>query len=160
MTDEPGSHPAPPAANQLLLTTRTDWDVAFSSHVTYQCGPGQYFEDDSQVEPSARSLDVVCLEVAEYNTPVRQNRLWPNCTTTVLCPRPPQAPVNGTSSWSGELTFNTSITFTCQDGRQFDTDTDGQGDQLSVRSVARSARPNILTRSSTRFKVKLKSPAV
>ena len=130
----PGSHPAPPPANNLLLANRSDWDVPFSSEISYHCAPGQFFEDDTKVEPTDQSLAVVCLEVGEYDTPVRQNKVWPNCTSTVLCPNPPQPPVNGTSSWDGELTFNTSITFTCQDGRQFDTDNDGQGDQISVRS--------------------------
>lgn len=137
---EPGSHPPPPAANALLLSNRTDWDVPFHSSISYHCAPGQFFEDDSQVEPAAWSLAVVCREEGQYDTPVRLGKLWPNCTRTVLCPRPPEPPLNGSTSWTGELGFNTSVTFTCEDGSQFDTDNDGEGDQISVRSVMIWAR--------------------
>ena len=140
--NDPGLHQPPPPENNLLLTNLQDWNVPFSSSVTYHCAPGEWFEDDSRVEPGEASLDVPCLSVGEYNTPPRQGRLWPNCTSTVLCPPPPPPPVNGSRAWvlpaqEDQQTFNTSLEFRCEDGQQFDTDNDGLGDQLTfnIRQV-------------------------
>ena len=131
--DEPGSHPAPPAEHSLSLVQASNWSVPLGEAVTYQCtGNDQYFESD-EVDPSVTSLSVECLAGSgEYNTPVRQGTTWPNCTSTVLCDDPPQPPLNGTSSWTSERTYDTTVSYLCEDGSQFDTDSDGVGDTVSV----------------------------
>ena len=134
---DPGHHQPPPTDNHLLLRELSDWNVPFNSHVTYHCAPGEYFEDDSRVEPGESEVGVPCLNSGEYSTPPSQGRLWPNCTPTVFCPTPPPAPVNGSVTWrppaeEEQRTFNTSLDYHCEDGQQFDTDNDGAGDELSV----------------------------
>ena len=135
--DEPGSHQPPPADHQLSLVEREDWDVGFSEEISYRCHPNTHIESE-EIDPSQTSVSVSCLAgVGEFNTPVRQGASWPNCTETVVCGQPPLPPVNGSRVWlspGSELqeTYNTNITYSCQDGSQFDTDGDGAGDSLSV----------------------------
>ena len=135
--DEPGSHQPPPADHQLSLVEREDWDVGFSEEISYRCHPNTHIESE-EIDPSQTSVSVSCLAgVGEFNTPVRQGGSWPNCTETVVCGQPPLPPVNGSRVWlspGSELqeTYNTNITYSCQDGSQFDTDGDGAGDSLSV----------------------------
>ena len=135
--DEPGSHQPPPADHQLSLVEREDWDVGFSEEISYRCHPNTHIESE-EIDPSQTSVSVSCLAgVGEYNTPVIQGASWPNCTETVVCGQPPLPPVNGSRVWlspGSELqeTYNTNITYSCQDGSQFDTDGDGAGDSLSV----------------------------
>ena len=131
--DEPGSHQPPPADHHLSLLPLSNWSVPLGETVTYQCeDSGQYFESDLP-DPRDSSLTVTCLaESGEYNTPVVGGGSWPNCTSTVLCDDPPSAPLNGSSSWEGERSYNSSVSYLCQDGSQFDTDGDGTGDTVSV----------------------------
>ena len=135
--DEPGSHQPPPADHQLSLVEREDWDVGFSEEISYRCHPNTHIESE-EIDPSQTSVSVSCLAgVGEFNTPVRRGASWPNCTETVVCGQPPLPPVNGSRVWlspGSELqeTYNTNITYSCQDGSQFDTDGDGAGDSLSV----------------------------
>ena len=61
-----GSHPAPPAEHNLLLTSRDDWSVAFGDNITYQCEEGMFFETQ-EVDPTLTELTVPCLEtIGEY----------------------------------------------------------------------------------------------
>ena len=112
---EPGSHPAPPLQNSLSLVQVSNWSIPLGDTITYRCaGSDQYFESN-ETDPLVSSLTVECLAgVGEYDTPVRQGGLWPNCTSTVLCDPPPEPPFNGSYSWTSELTYNTSVTYLCQ----------------------------------------------
>ena len=135
--DEPGSHQPPPTDHHLKLKSRSNWDVDFGTSITYECETGMHFEND-EIDPTQDNIDVECInEVGEYNTPVRNGNVWPNCTETVLCGKPPDPPINGTRTWMSpasedQETYNTHIVYTCQDGSQFDTDNDGRGDSVSV----------------------------
>ena len=135
--NDPGSHQPPAAANKISLVERTDWDVAFESDIVYKCQQGTYIEND-EVDPTQTEISVTCLTgLGEYNTPVRTGGLWPNCTDTVRCGQPPQPPLNGSREWISpatelEETYDTKVTYHCQDGSQFDTDGDGLGDQISI----------------------------
>ena len=131
---EPGSHPPPPADHGLTLLPSTNWTIPFGSSVTYSCGRSQYFESN-QSWPAQNSVEVECLAgLGEYNTPVRRGLAWPNCTSTVLCGPPPLPPLNGTISWNSLETYGTVAAYHCQDGSQFDTNSDGVGDSVSVWS--------------------------
>jgi hypothetical protein len=67
----------------------------------------------------------------------------------VLCGQPPDLPrngiINGTSGWDGSITwlygrpdlqdtYNTWVEYRCANGSQFDTDDDGKGDKVFLRS--------------------------
>ena len=73
------------------------------------------FFENAELDPTQYMIEVGCLDtVGEYNTPVRQGDLWPNCTQTgedgiilklffmniaVLCGAPPEPTVNGSRVW-------------------------------------------------------------
>ena len=41
------------------------------------------FFENAELDPTQHRIEVGCLDtVGEYNTPVRQGDLWPNCTQT------------------------------------------------------------------------------
>ena len=135
--DEPGNHQPPPPENKISLVERNNWDVGFGENILYRCDSNTYIESE-EIDPGQTELAVACLvDVGEYDTPVRQGNSWPNCTETVLCGPPPLPPVNGSREWlppsteAGE-TYNTTITYSCQAGSQFDRDGDGAGDSLSL----------------------------
>lgn len=65
-TTSSGSHNAPPAEYNLLLTPRDDWTVAFGDNITYQCEAGMFFETQ-EVDPTLTELIVPCMEnIGEY----------------------------------------------------------------------------------------------
>ena len=135
--DEPGNHQPPPPENKISLVERNNWDVGFGENILYRCDSNTFIESE-EIDPGQTELAVACLvDVGEYDTPVRQGNSWPNCTETVLCGPPPLPPVNGSRAWlppstePGE-TYNTTITYSCQAGSQFDRDGDGAGDSLSL----------------------------
>ena len=132
---EEGSHQPPDANLNLELVTR-NWHVPFNHKVRYKCKAGTFVER-SEPSPTQSHIDVFCLAgVGEYNTPVRQGQLWPNCTATVLCGQPREPPVNGSRTWlygtEGQEEYNTKVRYHCQHGSQFDTDGDGLGDSVSI----------------------------
>ena len=135
--DDPGKHEAPPVENKINLVERNDWDVAFGSSVIYRCASNTHIENE-EVDPTQTEISVSCVDqVGEYNTPVKAGGVWPNCTETVLCGQPPPPPVNGTREWISpgqelQESYNTEVTYYCQDGSQFDTDGDGEGDEVSL----------------------------
>ena len=135
--DEPGNHTAPGAEYQIHLKEESDWTIQFDSTVRYECEAGTHIEN-TEIDPTETYIDVECItDVGEYNTPVRQGGSWPNCTETVICGLPPEPPVNGTRTWispavENQETYDTSIIYHCENGSQFDTDGDGQGDEVTV----------------------------
>ena len=135
--DEPGSHPVPPPEYQIHLEELTNWTIPFGENVVYRCEDNTFIEND-EVDPTKTSIEVECItDIGEYDTPVRQGINWPNCTETVSCGKPPELPVNGTRIWispavEDQETYDTNITYFCQDGSQFDTNYDGVGDSISV----------------------------
>ena len=136
--DNPGNHPPPPVENKISLATQTLFEVPFNEYITYRCEPNTFFEDDSTTDPEDTELAVQCTDVTgEYNTPVKQGKLWPNCTETVFCGQPPKPPVNGTITWLSPATefdeaYNTNVMYHCPNGTQFDTDNDGKGDSVNI----------------------------
>ena len=63
-----GSHAAPPADHNLLLTPRSDWSVAFGDNITYQCEEGMFFETQ-EVDPTLTEVIVPCIEtIGEINS--------------------------------------------------------------------------------------------
>ena len=139
--DEPGSHDPPPVENQITLDDQSDWTVQFGAYVTYSCDPGTKIEDSGD-DPTLTQINVYCIATeGVYNVPrIRQDydiqSVWPNCTETVVCGQPPEPDVNVTRTWDdgqdGEETYDTHVTYRCQDGSQFDTDGDGAGDSVEV----------------------------
>ena len=154
----PGSHEPPPSENNLnLLTpfnhwTLAHWHISFGSQITYVCPANQFFEepDPVVVSPVQRSLDVECLTTGTYAIPPNtQYPKWPNCTATVRCGQPPPKPVdgaiNGTFGFDGSIewlydapdlqdTYDTWVEYRCANGSQFDTNDDGLGDEVFLRS--------------------------
>ena len=147
--DEPGSHLAPEAKYQLHLKNVSNWDIPFGTSIRYECEAGTKIENE-EIDPTETYIDVECLTgVGEYNIPekvgdawpskwlVSNGNIWPNCTETVICGLPPDPPVNGSRIWilpavENQETYDTHITYQCQNGSQFDTDGDGKGDVLTV----------------------------
>ena len=135
--DDPGGHEAPDSSLKISLKDETDWQIAFGGNVTYECEAGTHIEND-EIDPTQTFIQVFCLQdVGEYDTPVRQGGSWPNCTLTVVCGLPPEAPVNGTRTWispalNSQMTYDTSIIYQCPDGTAFDVDDDGLGDNVTV----------------------------
>ena len=134
--DEPGSHPPPGAEYQIILKNEYSWDIAFGEYITYKCEDGTWIENN-EIDPTEDFIEVECLTIGEYNTPVRQGETWPNCTETVVCGVPPDPPVNGSRTWlngaeENQMTYDTGVLYHCEDGSQFDTDNDGLGDSVTV----------------------------
>ena len=134
--EDPGHHDPPPDDHQLNLVDRANWTVPFKTKISYECDKGTFFED-SETDPKYRSLEVECIEdLGVYNTPVRRQLKWPNCTETVRCGQPPEIPVNGTITWLNgtefQDTYNTYVKYHCQDGSQFDINQRGVGESVSV----------------------------
>ena len=135
--DEPGNHTAPAPQYQLVLRAESDWTISFGNSIRYECEPGTHIEN-SEIDPTETYIDVPCItDVGEYNTPVRQNNTWPNCTQTVVCGLPPEPPVNGSRIWispavENQETYNTSVFYSCENGSQFDINNDGIGDEVTV----------------------------
>ena len=73
--------------------------------------------ENEEIDPTVTEYDVKCIDViGEYDTPVRNSELWPNCTQTVICGQPLEAPVNGSVEWlppaqMGQITYNTSVRY-------------------------------------------------
>ena len=136
--NDTGGFDPPPDDNNLNLVNKNNWDVPFNDVITYVCDTGMHIEND-EVDPTKTEYNVTCTDViGEYNTPMVQGSLWPNCTQTVICGDPLEPPVNGSRTWlygepEPQQTYNTSIRYHCKDGSQFDTDGDGTvGDVRSV----------------------------
>ena len=135
--NEPGGFSKPPDANNLNLLERTNWDVAFDTSITFQCDDGMHIEN-TEIDPSVTQYDVNCINViGEYDTPVRNSEVWPNCTQTVVCGAPLEPPVNGSIQWlspalENQQTYNTSVRYYCKDGSQFDT-SDGVKRYVDIR---------------------------
>ena len=139
--DELGSHEPPPVENQITLVDQPNWTVQFGSSVTYRCDPGTKIEDSGD-DPTLTQIDVYCLtSQGVYDVPrIKQDyaieSVWPNCTETVVCGQPPEPDVNVTRTWDDEPefqeTYDTHVTYRCQDGSQFDTDGDNVGDSVEV----------------------------
>ena len=135
--NETGGFQPPPSENNLSLNQRTNWDVAFDTNISFSCDPGMHIENN-EVDPTQDGFQVTCINnIGMYNTPIRENKLWPNCTQTVVCGAPLDPPLNGTREWispavEDQQTYNTSVRYYCQDGSQFDTDNDGYGDEVFV----------------------------
>ena len=105
--------------------------------------------DPAELDPTKDELEVECLNTGIYNTPIMQNKAWPNCTQTVLCgqplPHPVDGKVNGTDGHDGSRTwlygkaentdtYNTWVEYRCARGSQFDTDGAGGGDSVTVKT--------------------------
>ena len=134
---EPGGFEEPPKENNLNLVERTNWDVAFETIITFKCDDGMHIENE-EIDPSISQYGVKCIDMlGEYDTPMRNSKLWPNCTQTVLCGAPPQLPINGSIEWLSpakvnQQTYDTSIRYYCQKGSQFDT-TEGVKRHVDIR---------------------------
>ena len=49
-----------------MLTSRSDWSVAFGDNITYQCKAGMFFETQ-EIDPTLTELIVPCMEtIGEY----------------------------------------------------------------------------------------------
>ena len=141
--DEPGSHSPPPVENQITLETQPSWTVQFGDFITYKCPTGTRIEDNGD-DPTRTQIKVYCISgQGEYDIPrIKQDYdiltqpTWPNCTETVVCGQPPEPDVNVTRTWvdapDNQDTYDTHLTYRCQDGSQFDTDGDGAGDSVEV----------------------------
>ena len=61
---------------------RVNWTVGFGDYIMYECELGMFFENQ-ELDPTQYQIEVGCMDtIGEYNTPVRQGDLWPNCTQT------------------------------------------------------------------------------
>ena len=134
--DDPGRHDPPPENHNLTLIERSNWTVPFEEKIIYECEPNMYFEDE-EIDPKYFSIEIECIkDIGEYDIPLKNDKRWPNCTETVICGQPPETPINGTIIWMNgtefQETYNTYVTYQCQNGSQFDTTKDKVGDSISV----------------------------
>ena len=135
--DDPGHHPPPPPQYNISLVHRSLFEVAFNDYVTYRCDANTFIEND-KIDHGDTDLEVQCIDIiGEYNTPIKQGDLWPNCTETVICGQPPEPPINGTITWLDtavefQETYDTFVMYHCQNGSQFDTNNDGKGDSVNI----------------------------
>ena len=129
--NDPGSHPPPPPENNITLVNR-NWVVAFGDVIMYLCDEGTFIEN-KETDPTQTNITVKCIpDKGEYDIPAS----WPNCTDTVICGQPPAIPVNGSIEWLNRQeyddTYNSYVEYGCVNGSQFDTDSDGLGDEVTV----------------------------
>ena len=114
--NDTGGFDPPADENNLNLKDKNDWDVPFNDVITYVCDAGMHIEND-EIDPTKTEYNVTCTDViGEYNTPIVQGILWPNCTQTVICGDPLEPPVNGSRTWlygepEPQQTYNTSIRY-------------------------------------------------
>ena len=174
-----GSHAPPPVGNYLDLVTPSTfptndsydiyatqdapgnvsltWHLIFGTKINYTCQGTKHIEmpDPPELDPSQTVFSVECLDTGVYNTPVLNNKLWPNCTQTVRCGQPPDMPangrVNGTDGHNGSITwlnnaptgrdvYDTWVQYECAVGSQFDAAPeggDGKGDAISLKKRCR-----------------------
>ena len=154
-----GSHAPPDAANDIELVTPTDWTVeswhiVFGAKIKYRCTGTTHIElpEPSELDPSQTELEVECLDTGVYNTPIVNNKLWPNCTQTVRCGPPPEKPtnnmINGTNGYDGSIiwldsasnnqdTYNTRVEYRCANGSKFDTSGNDDGDTITLEKRCR-----------------------
>ena len=131
--DDPGYHDAPALENNITLVDR-DWVVDFGDFIMYQCDSGTLIEND-ELDPTETNIKVECIpDLGEYDTP----DMWPNCTQTVNCGQPPAIPPNGSINWLNgteyDDTYDNYVRYACVNGSQFDTDDDGDGDNITVQT--------------------------
>ena len=94
--DDDGAHPPPDPKYNISLVESTEVlasHVPFDEKIMYKCDDNTFIENNER-DPTQNNITVTCLNTGLYDVPA-----WPNCTETVSCGPPPEAPVNGSRIW-------------------------------------------------------------
>ena len=98
--------------------------VDFYNTSSYSCDTDTvYFESDRDQD----LWNLTCLDDGSWEEPI-----WPRCLESVNCTEPPERPLTGTWSWSGDYSFSTQVIYTCGPYGQFL----GQDGQLYPQLIA------------------------
>ena len=126
------THCLEPATPNSSLNFNYSWDqelVPVGNNYTYYCQSNMSIESATNNKSEALNfVHVKCNSSGEYEYPLT----WPQCSMTIQCNSPEEAPINGTRVWikgsEGDTVYESKINYTCKPGSQFDTDDNGFGD--------------------------------